>query len=63
MNELDTIARKLWFHEAHAVKLVSAMTNHDRLNIEQRLLARYGVSVNLFGSIDDIRTSIEIAQA
>jgi hypothetical protein len=63
MNEFDLIAKKIWFGDAGAIKLVDAMTDNDRMQVEQKLLALYGARVNLFGTIEDIKISIELAKA
>jgi hypothetical protein len=61
-NEFDHIAKKVWFGSRGAIKLVEALTDADRMHVEERILALYGAKVHLFGTPDDIEASLEKAR-
>jgi len=61
-HEFDHIAKKIWFGDRDAIKLIDGMIDADRMKVEQRLLALYGAKVNLFGTIQDIQDSLETAR-
>jgi hypothetical protein len=63
MNELDQIAKKLWLEGGEIINVVDALVDRDRMIVEQRILTLYGVSVNLFGTVEDIKASLEKAKA
>ena len=54
-NEFDPIAKKLWFADGDAIRLIEAMRREDRESVEQRLLSLYGVSIDLSASEDASR--------
>jgi hypothetical protein len=63
MNEFDPVAKRLWFEDGPAaIEMVDGMLDRDRVLLEQRLFALYGAKVNLFGTTDDIRSSLENAK-
>lgn len=59
MHDFDHIAKRLWFMDHAAVRLVAALNEKDRHRVEQCLLALYGVSIHLTGSESDIRAAVE----
>ncbi len=61
-QEFDHIAKRLWFGDIEAARLVAAMTDKDRHALEQCLLSLYGVSVHLTGSETDIITAVKKAR-
>jgi hypothetical protein len=57
-HEFDQIAKKLWFLDGETVRLVKAMRREDRESVEQKLLALYGVSIDLSAPESDIKAAL-----
>jgi hypothetical protein len=58
-HDFDHIAKRLWFMEHDAARLVAGLTQSDRRDIEQCLLSLYGVSIDLSGTEADIKAVLE----
>ena len=58
-HDFEHIARRLWFKDQEAARLVACLNEHDRKCVEQRLLALYGVSLHLTCHESDIMTAVE----
>lgn len=59
MHDFDHIARRLWFMDHDAARLVAALREKDRHCVELSLLALYGISIRLTGSESDIKAAVE----
>ena len=59
MHDFDHIAKRLWFMEHAAARLVATLNEEDRHSVELCLLALYGVSIHLTGSENDIKVAVE----
>ena len=63
MSEFDDLAKQLWCGDRKAFRHVDALTDIERMHVEQRILSRYGVSVNLFGYAAEIERALEAAKS
>jgi hypothetical protein len=61
-HEFDYIAKRIWFGEPDAARLVAGMTTRDRHALEQCLLSLYGVFIDLTGDEADIMAARERAR-
>jgi hypothetical protein len=62
MHEFDDLAKKLWCGDQKAIRLVDALTDMERMHVEERIQSLYGVSVNLFGYAAEIERALEAAK-
>ena len=58
-HDFDHIAKRLWFLENGAARLIASLPAEDRQGIEQCLKSLYGVSMHLRGNEHDIRAAVE----
>jgi hypothetical protein len=59
MHDFDHIAKRLWFMDHAAARLVATLSEKDRHSIELCLLTLYGVSIHLTGGESDIKAAVE----
>ena len=58
-HDFDPVAKRLWFMDNNAARLVAQLPQKDRRSIEECLRSLYGASIDLSGSESDIRFAIE----
>jgi hypothetical protein len=62
-SDFDLIAKKLWFRDGEAIRLVRSLRSVDRAKVQERLLASYGVTIDLSASESEIHADLERAYA
>lgn len=61
-HDFDYIAKRLWFGDQDAARLVAKLAKKDRDAVEQCLLSFYGVFIDLSGRQAEITTALEKAR-
>ena len=62
-SDFEIIAKKLWFRDSETVRLVRSLRSIDRAKVQERLLASYGVTIDLSASESEIHAELERAYA
>jgi hypothetical protein len=63
LSDFEQIGKKLWFRDGETVGLVKSLRSIDRAKVQERLLASYGVTIDLSASESEIHAELERAHA